>query len=243
MAAFSTYGPSHWTVLAVTAVGAVALVALGRRGAARLAGPGAKVLAVVLLALALSEHIWAFDPAHITHTLPLHLSDLAPYVGAYALWTRRRGACALTYYWGITLSTQSLITPALVGPDFPSPRFLVFFASHVFVVWAAIFLTWGLRLPPDWRGYRFTVAVTACWAAATLAFNELAGTNYGFLNAKPETGSILDLLGPWPWYLVPEVALLLVVWALMTAPWQRHHPDRLGTGKRSDGRSSRRRTD
>ncbi|MBO0848951.1 MAG: TIGR02206 family membrane protein, partial [Pseudonocardia sp.] len=153
------------------------------------------------------------------------------YVCAYALWTRRRGACALTYYWGITLSTQALLTPALAGPDFPSLQFLVFFASHVLVVWAAIFLSWGLRLAPSWPGYRFTVAVTACWAAATLVFNRLAGTNYGFLNAKPETGSILDLLGPWPWYLVPEVALLLLVWALMTAPWQ---PRTRVAGRRAD---------
>lgn len=220
MSEFTAYGPSHWTALAVTAVGVAALVVLGRRGDARLAEPGTKALAVVLLALNLGKHIWAFDPAHVTHTLPLQLSDLAPYVGAYALWTRRRGACALTYYWGITLSTQALLTPALTGPDFPSPRFLVFFASHLLVVWTAIFLTWGLRLPPSWPGYRFTVAVTACWAAATLVFNALAGTDYGFLNAKPQTRSILNLLGPWPWYLVAEVTLLLVVWALMTAAWQ-----------------------
>jgi hypothetical integral membrane protein (TIGR02206 family) len=224
MSEFTAYDPSHLTALAVAVVGAAALVVLGRRGDPRWTGPVAKALAVVLLALVLTEHIVAFDPAHVTQTLPLQLSDLAPYVGAYALWTRRRGACALIYYWGITLSTQALLTPALSGPDFPSPRFLAFFISHILVVWAAIFLTWGLRCSPSWRGYRFTVAVTACWAVAMLAFNAVAGTNYGFLNAKPETGSILDLLGPWPWYLGPEVALLLVAWALMTAPWQRDHP-------------------
>jgi hypothetical integral membrane protein (TIGR02206 family) len=224
MSEFTAYGPSHWTALAVTAVGAAALVVLGRRGDARLTGLVAKALAVVLLALILTEHIWAFDPANFTRTMPLQLSDLAPYVGAYALWTRRRGACALIYYWAITLSSQALLTPALSGPDFPDPRFIAFFATHILVLWAAIYLTWGLRRTPSWRGYWFTVAVTACWAVATFAFNAVAGTNYGFLNAKPETGSILDLLGPWPWYLGPEVALLLVAWALMTAPWQRDHP-------------------
>ncbi|WP_037064222.1 TIGR02206 family membrane protein [Pseudonocardia acaciae] len=221
MSEFVAYGTSHSTVLAVTVAGAAGLVVLGRHGGARAAGLCARVLAVVLLVLVVGEHVWEFDPEHVVHTLPLHLSDLAPYTAACALWTRWRWACALTYYWGITLSTQSLLTPALAGPDFPSLQFLVFFASHSMVVWAAIFLTWGLRLAPSWRGYWFTVGVTGCWAAATLAFNALTGTNYGFLNAKPPTGSILDLLGPWPWYLVPEVALLLGVWALMTAPWRR----------------------
>jgi hypothetical integral membrane protein (TIGR02206 family) len=52
--------------------------------------------------------------------------------------------------------------------------------------------------------------------------NASAGTNYGFLNRKPGTRSLLDLLGPWPWYLIPETVLVLGVWALMTLPWQRH---------------------
>jgi hypothetical integral membrane protein (TIGR02206 family) len=228
MSAFSAYGPSHWAVLAVTSTGAAGLVVLGRRGEPRVVDACRRLLAVALLVLNAGQHVWEFDPAHVVDTLPLHLSDLAPYAGAYALWTRRRWACALTYYWGITLSTQSLLTPALVGPDFPSLQFLVFFASHALVVWAAIYLTWGLGLTPSWRGYRITVGLTACWAAATLAFNAAAGTNYGFLNAKPVTGSILDLLGPWPWYLVPEVGLLLGVWALMTTPW--HRPARAPTG-------------
>jgi hypothetical integral membrane protein (TIGR02206 family) len=69
------------------------------------------------------------------------------------------------------------------------------------------------------------VVVTTCWAAAMLAFNELAGTNYGFLNAKPAPGSVLDLLGPWPWYLLAEVALVFSLWALMTWPWVRQHQE------------------
>jgi len=51
-------------------------------------------------------------------------------------------------------------------------------------------------------------------------FNLAVGTNYGFLNRKPGT-SILDLLGPWPLYVVVEIALVCGVWALMTWPWER----------------------
>ena len=55
---------------------------------------------------------------------------------------------------------------------------------------------------PTWRSYRFVVAVTAVWAAETFTFNSIAGTNYGFLNGKPATTSVLDLTGPWPVYVV-----------------------------------------
>ena len=59
-------------------------------------------------------------------------------------------------------------------------------------------------------------------------FNVVAGTNYGFLNEKPSTGSLLDYLGPWPTYVVAEVAIVAVVWALMTWPWVLVTRDRAG---------------
>lgn len=221
MAWFSAYGLSHWVVLAITVLGAAALVLAGRRAPGGVARGCAWGLASVIVALNVTMQVWAFDPASPAVSLPLQISDLAPYASAIALVTRRPWAAALTYYWGITLSTQALLTPVLNAPDFPGVEFIAFFAIHVLVVWAAIFLTWGLGVRPSWWSYRFTLAATVCWAAAVFVINSSAGSNYGFLNRKPSTGSILDLLGPWPWYLLPEFGLVVLAWAIMTWPWHR----------------------
>lgn len=220
---FTVYGPSHWGVLIVFAVGAVGLTVLGRRQEPAAARRFSQVFAVAILVLQLGIQVYTLIPANfgLEHSLPLQLSDLAAYTSVIALWTHRQWAVSLMYYWGLTLSTQALISPALHGPDFPHYGFLTFWAIHLFVIWAAIYLTWGLRRHTNWHYYRLTIVVTACWAAAMLAFNNLAGTNYGFLNAKPAPGSVLDLLGPWPWYLLPEAALVFGLWALMTWPWVR----------------------
>ena len=153
--------------------------------------------------------------------MPLNLTDLASVSTACAFWSQRQWAFALVYYWGLVLSAQALISPALQGPDFPSLQFLGFWAIHLLVVWAAIYLTWGRGMRPTWRSYRFVVVVTAVWAAVTLTFNSIAGTNYGFLNGKPATASLLDLMGPWPVYVLVGAALVFAVWALMTLPWER----------------------
>jgi hypothetical protein len=69
---------------------------------------------------------------------------------------------------------------------FPHHEFLGFWSIHLLVVWAAaIYLTWGRRMRPQWRSYRIAVLVTVVWAAATFTFNSIAGTDYGFLNGKP----------------------------------------------------------
>lgn len=118
------------------------------------------------------------------------------------MWSQTAWVFALTYYWGLVLSVQALISPALTGPDFPHWHFLGFWSIHLLVVWAAVYLTWGRGMRPRWRSYRFVVAATLVWAAVTFTFNSIAGSNYGFLNGKPTTASLLDVLGPWPWYVV-----------------------------------------
>ena len=79
---------------------------------------------------------------------------------------------------------------------------------------------------PDWRSFRLTVVVTVVWATVTFTFNRIAGTNYGFLNRKPSTASLLDVLGPWPWYIFTAATLVCIVWALMTWPWERKRSSR-----------------
>lgn len=152
-------------------------------------------------------------------SLPLQLCDWAWVAAVYALWTRNPTASAFTYYVGLTLSIQGIVTPSL-GESFPDPRFFGFWGMHFLVVWAAGYLTWGLGIRPTWRSYGISVAVTAAWALTAYMFNVVADTNYGYLNRKPPGASLLDLLGPWPWYVVFEVLIITAFWLLaMTLPW------------------------
>ena len=223
---FSAYGPSHLAVLALFVIGAVALVWIGRRQTepqARLLG---RILGAVLLAVFLVALVYKLIRPDLETSVPIQLCDLAELAAAFALWLQRQWAFALTYYWGLVLSSQALITPdvgtpAEGAPDFPHHLFDTFFALHVLVVWAAIYLTWGRGMRPRWRDYCLAGIATLAWAAFTLTFNAIAGTNYGYLNRKPPTASLLDVLGPWPVYLLAEVAIVLIVWALMTWPWER----------------------
>jgi hypothetical integral membrane protein (TIGR02206 family) len=218
---FTAYGPSHWAVLGLFVIGSAALVWIGRRQTEAQARLFGRVLGTLILAVFGVALVYKLIQPTIDGSVPLQLCDLAEVTAAYALWSQRHWAFALTYYWGLVLSSQALITPDVGAPDFPSHGFLTFFALHLLVVWAAIYLTWGRRMRPRWRSYRFAIIATLAWAAFTFTFNAIVGTNYGYLNRKPPTASLLDVLGPWPVYLVTEIAIVLVVWALMTWPWER----------------------
>ena len=153
-------------------------------------------------------------------SLPLQLCDFAWIAAIVALWTRHWAATALVYFWGLTLTVQGILTPSL-GEVFPDPRYFGFWGMHFATVWAAIYLTFGIGVRVDWRSYRLAVTLTTAWAAVVMVFNAVTGTNYGYLNRKPAADTALDLLGPWPGYVVAEVIVLASVWALMTWPWVR----------------------
>ena len=153
-------------------------------------------------------------------SLPLQLCDLAWVAAIVALWTRHWAATALVYFWGLTLTVQGIITPSL-QQAFPEPRYFMFWGMHFFTVWAAVYLTFGLGVRIDWRSFRFAVGATLAWAVTVMTFNASTGTNYGYLNRKPSVDSLLDFFGPWPGYVVVEIAVVTAVWALMTWPWVR----------------------
>jgi hypothetical integral membrane protein (TIGR02206 family) len=223
---FVAYGPSHLTVLAIFVIGAVLLVWIGRRQTESQARLFGRIFAAVILAAFIVALVYKLIRPHMDTSIPLQLCDVAELIAVYALWSQRHWAFALTYYWCLVLSSQALITPDVGtpeegAPDFPHHLFLTFFTLHVLVVWAAIYLTWGRRMRPTWRDYRFAIIATLVWAVFTFIFNAITGTDYGYLNRKPPTASLLDVLGPWPVYLLVEIAIVLIVWALITWPWER----------------------
>jgi hypothetical integral membrane protein (TIGR02206 family) len=222
---FTAYGPSHVVVLSIFALGAVLLILIGRRSTDAQARVLSRVLAMLILLAFVAALAYKIARPDIQTSIPLQLCDLAELVAAYALWSQRNWAFALTYYWCLLLSSQALLTPdigtaAEGAPDFPNHLFVTFFVLHVLVVWSAIYLTWGRGMRPSWHDFRYSVAVTLGWVAFTLAFNTIADTNYGYLNRKPPTTSILDAVGPWPFYVLIEIVVVILVWAAMTWPWQ-----------------------
>ncbi len=218
---FTAYSPSHLVVLAIFAAGTLALLVAGPRlRASEASRPTAVALAWANLVFGVSSTLTELFPFSAKHSLPLQICDLAWVFVAWALVSTRPLPLALTYYWGLTLSVQALVQPTLTEP-FPDLEFFVFWGKHVLIVWGAVYLCLSLRHGPDWSAYRTAVAWTFGWLVAVMSLNALLGSNYGYVNGKPSEATVLDVLGPWPLYVVAEMAIVAGGWALITLPWVR----------------------
>lgn len=222
------FGPEHLTALAGIVVGAVVLVVMARRKrGTRTELRITRATGWVLLVVAVGWTVWGMLPSHwdVGQSLPFHFSDVLRIVTAIALITRAGWAIAITYYWGLTLNLQSVVTPDLNYMQNPELEFTVYWILHALAQWAPIVLVWGLGYRPTWRGFGVAYVSALAWAVLAAAVNCATGANYGYLAQAPAGFSVLDLLGGWPWYIGVEIAVVAVVWMLMTLPWS--EPERL----------------
>jgi hypothetical integral membrane protein (TIGR02206 family) len=212
--------PEHLVTLAVIAVFITALVAGARRRPGGWTVPAGRVLATIIIANEAGwwvwlgfQHTWSFS-----YALPLHLCDVAAFVSAAALWTRRPLLVELTYFWGLAGTSNSLFTPDLAD-HFPSYLFFQYYIAHGTIVAAALFLVFGLRITPRRGAVARVVALTLGLAAFDSVANLLTGGNYMFLRHAPGVHSLLDLMGPWPWYVFGAAVLALVLFAALDLPF------------------------
>lgn len=221
LVAFERFGPAHLAVLGITLTAMVVLVATGRRfrGHPLLKWKERLLVAALVLTYPAKVAVLLVEPgASLDYRLPMHLCDVAAYVAAFALVARNRRAAEVAYFWGLGGTLQGLITPA-VGAGFPHPEFFRFFLLHSSVVIAACYLAFGTGMSPErgavWRAFGWAQVYLVVAAVVNL----LTGANYGFLCEPPESGSLIDLLGPWPWYLVSLELLALVAFAVLNLPF------------------------
>ncbi|MES2705420.1 MAG: TIGR02206 family membrane protein [Verrucomicrobiota bacterium] len=219
--AFKVYGLPHLTVLALVPLTAGLLILRARRHPDRVRSQNwalaVFMLALFPIALALG---WTQGWLTLENAMPCQLCDVTAACAAVALITRRQRWAEIAWFWGIAGTLNGLLTPT-VTDEFPAPAFFLFFALHGGVVISAFYLVFGLRLKPE-RGavWRVLGWAQVYFVVASLV-NFIAGTNYGYLRAKPPQASLLDVLGPWPWYLLALEGVAVIFFNLLYLPFIR----------------------
>ncbi len=219
--AFLLFGPAHLgTLLGIVLVAAV-LVRLARGGnhphLLRVCELGlAGSLLLTQPAEAAVSLMWG--GATLENFLPLHLCDVAALAGATALVFHWRQGGELLYFWGLAGTLNGAITPALKF-DFPHPAFLAFFLLHGGVIVAAIYWVAGRRQWPQPGAVTRAMLWSTAYVTLAGTVNWLSGTNFGFLAHKPDTASLFDVLGPWPWYVAVLFLVATALFSLLYLPF------------------------
>jgi hypothetical protein len=82
-------------------------------------------------------------------------------------------------------------------------------SPHSGAIAAACLLVFGERRRPG--AVRRASAFTLVFAALAAVGSLITGGNYMFMRRKPASGSLLDLMGPWPVYIAVAAAVGLIL--------------------------------
>ena len=219
---FVIFGRPHLLSLAVLAGLGHVTIRLGQSGSAETRRRIKRGMSALLVVTFVEGHFWhAFHGQWVVEErLPLHMCGAMVWVSVYGLWTDRPWTRPLMYYLGIAGAIQGVLQPD--SPyGLPHVRFLSTMMSHATLVVAGLWVVLVEKYTPSLPSTLRTLALVHAYAAVIFVFNLLAGTNYLYILAKPESASLMDIFPEWPWYLLVLEGLLLIIVTGMYLPFAR----------------------
>lgn len=235
---FELFGAGHLVALAIV-VSIIVFLVFGWRDPSedgkRLAR---RVLLFVFVAAEISWHAWnvACGTWNLQQHLPLHACSISALAAIYVLLTRDYRVYEVVFFVGIAGASQTLVTPEAANYGLPHFRAIQTLWAHGMIVITLVYVTAIEGLRPTWASIWRTMVIANLYMVLVTGVNYVLGSNYLYTLRKPASASLLDLLGPWPWYLFWAEFLALFLFVLLYLPFA--VADRRAATARSETRSS-----
>lgn len=165
------------------------------------------------------------DPAYVKYNwgedLPLNPCNWLAFVALAYSYTQKQWLWNILYFFVWVFTFNAIITPALYE-SFPHFNFCKFWISHTGLVMFVIHLL-RLKAPElKVKNLFFAYGCLQIFTLLCISINYFVGetANYFFLAHKPFSASILDILGPWPWYIIQGDVIALGLFFLAWTPYK-----------------------
>lgn len=178
-------------------------------------------LAITSIVVELSWHIWsaAIGLWNIREYLPLHLCSLFVILNSIMLFKRSYKIYEYSYFLGIAGALQAFLTPDAGIYGLPHFRAVQTLLAHGLIITECIYMTVVEGFRPQWSSIKRVYIGANIYMVFVGLVNWLLGSNYMFIAHKPVTASLLDSLGPWPWYIISLELVGLVMCLILYSPF------------------------
>jgi hypothetical integral membrane protein (TIGR02206 family) len=163
--------------------------------------------------------MWAIGSWTIQGMLPLWLCSATSWTMPLLLVFCSRKYFEWVYFMGLIGASMALLTPDLMQFGFPHYRFIEFFTLHGALIVAIVYMTCVERFRPTWKSLPMVFIVTNSFWLFCAWVNSQIGSNYLYTQGKLPTPSLLDYLGPHPWYLLSMEVIGILLCGLLYLPF------------------------
>jgi hypothetical integral membrane protein (TIGR02206 family) len=219
--AFTLFGSTHLIGLLVLASICFLVIILNRNSSLTTRTITRWSLLTIIYGCEASWHLWKLATGEwtIQGMLPLWLCSLTAWSMPLLLIARNRRYYEWAYFMGLMGATQALLTPDLMIYGFPHFRFIEYFLLHGTIITAILYMTVIEGFRPAWKSLPFSILITDIYWIFCGIVNSRIGSNYLYTQGKLPTPSLLDYLGPWPWYLLSMEGLGIMICIFLYLPF------------------------
>ena len=156
--------------------------------------------------------------------LPVHLCRLSNLLIPLVMIKRHFLTFEILFFWGLSGTLQGAITPD-ISAGFPHFHYFRFWVGHQGTILALIYAVVVFKMRPTpysiWKSF---IALNIFLILAVIV-NLILDANYFWICGKPITPtgehvpSILDFMGPWPWYILSAEFVALFHFILAYLPF------------------------
>lgn len=174
------------------------------------------ILLVFLIVGEIFFHVWYLlhDKWDMIINLPLQLCSISLYLCAIMLLTRNYKVFEVAFFVSMIGAFIAIITPELFF-GFPHMRFFQFFFVHIAIILSCFYMLWIEGFKPTFKSVIKAFITLNILAGFVFITNQIIGSNYMFLSRKPSNVSIIDFLGPYPWYILSLEVVALTLFILL----------------------------
>jgi hypothetical integral membrane protein (TIGR02206 family) len=177
-------------------------------------------IAVFIAVFVIVFHIYhmLFGDYDFTTDLPLYLCSLLGILIPIYTYYRKYWMFEILVFWIIAGTLQGVITPD-IAEGFPSFDYFRYWIVHLGLLTVIFYSIFVFKLKPKLKSVLKSFLALQVYVVLMIAINYLLNANYFYLNQKPESASVLDYLGEWPYYIIVCQLIIIPLFLLIYLPF------------------------
>ena len=154
----------------------------------------------------------------IQEELPFQLCRTLAFAFPFVIYYQSRKWFGVFYFFTIVGTLQAILTPDL-PLSAPHHSYWTYWVLHCVLIGLPIYclvnFNWKVTIKDFWNA----IIVVNLYMVFTGVINYLIGSNYFYTSHKPPGPTLLDVFGPWPWYIAVVELLTVFLFFLAGLPF------------------------
>ena len=191
----------------------------------------AKIVAIVVLGVKIAELLFRhhYYGETVAQLLPLHLCPIVIILSIFMMFFHSEVIFQPVYFWSIGAFFAIIMPEIRDGmSNFASQSF---FITHFFILFSTAYAFVHFRFRPTKVGFLCSFLLLVTLAFIMYFVNNKLGTNFLYVNHPPVTKSLMDFMGPWPYYIFSLAGIDIAISFFMYLPFRKNKKSKYGSWK------------